>query len=489
MAESFARKYRPKSFDEYMGESVKTQIWNRFASEDNFPQVVLLYGPRGTGKTSLARLMAKEYLCLSRVETEHGYHSCGVCEMCELIESGLINGEAGTQVVDGVQEVDVAADGGKANITEVLEDAVIEPNSILKYKIVILDEVHMLSKQLQNALLKLLEEPPKHLVIIMCTTDPDKLLDTLRSRCQVKLEVRKADENDLVQRMLYICKQENIITSKEALAEIAKQTNRVPREALMLLEDVAKSYNNEVTIDTLKRKLGSGASIQLFVDFYKAANKSLESIMLFSSKIKDNDIDIQTFIDGLLKFTLNCVSIQYGIGIDRFPPEYLKTAKDIFNMYSSEDMDALLQVMEYAVKNVDNNEVRSELFLVTTAIRVGKIKIISRGMQEIQQDTMKENKASLAAYSSIIQKESDAQNIINDKPLDASDLIASFGEAVAAVSADASASIQDNLLDQVMANKTIPINPTIQPSLSPESNTTPPDDTISDTDLLAMFNE
>lgn len=471
---SFARKYRPKSLDEYMGKDIKQVVMNRMSDESNFPQVTLLYGTRGTGKTSIARLMAKEYLCLDRVDG----HSCGKCEICQEIERTLIStSEIGVSTTC-VTEVDVAADGGKANIDSVLEDAVIEPMYPYKYKVVILDEVHMLKNNIQNALLKLAEEPPKHLALILCTTNEEKLLQTLLSRCQLKIEVHRASEEDLIDRLTYVCKKENIQTSKQALQVICKQTDRVPREALMLLEDVAKSNDNVVTLDTIRKKIG-GVNSSLFVDYYRASNRSLESIMLFNRKLKENNVEIKKFLDGLIKFTMDCINIKYGIAIESYPVEYVKTAKELFKMYNSPELDALLQILEHAISGMDSGDsARTELILATTAMRIGKLDIFTDGLDGQVEEARKENKASLSAYSTMIHKEEQIEESEVNNTANEIDILNTFGNAVTNLPEDIGRMVEQELgIDSL----SIP--------LSSEDTKDSVDDgrTMTDDDLLKFF--
>lgn len=419
---SFARKYRPKNFKEYLGDGVRQILENRFSSEGNFPQTILMYGTRGTGKTSAARLIAKEYHCMNRVDG----HACGKCEMCREIEENLISSEAGVSVM-GVQEVDIASESGKANIDNILEEAMMEPMYPLRYKVLILDEFHMATKQAQNRLLKLFEEPPKHLVFILCTTNPENILDTITSRCQLKVEVKKASVDALADRLLYVCKQENIETSMEALRVIARKADRVPREALMLLESVAKNFGYKVTIDNIQKQTGE-VSTQLYMEYYRAANKSLESIMSFNKKLKELDISAKMFIGGLTRFTLDGLYIKYAIGIEDYPPEYVKGIKELFKLYNSVEFDTLLQIIEYAVRSIDSDDTKAELLVTTTAMRIGKVGLLSKGLQRQDIEASKENKASMVAYKGLIKEDEEKSREIQLDGADANVLLSIFGK-------------------------------------------------------------
>lgn len=396
---AFARKYRPRVISDYMGESIRNILNNRFSSEDRYPQSILLHGTMGCGKTTAARLIAKEYLCLDKVNG----HACGVCAMCDELDNKLINSEAGVSVM-GVQEVDIASDSGKAAMDQLLEEALLEPMPPLKYKILILDECHMASNASQNRLLKILEEPPKHLIFIFCTTDPDKMLPTIRSRCQLKIEVKKPSIDELTDRLLEVSKSENLVTSKEALKIIVKKADRVPREALNLLEAVATEYGNNVSIDNVSKYTGAVSS-DLYMDFYKVSNKSLESILIFVNQLKSDGMSIKDFIRGLTRFTLDSISLRYGIGIDNFPVEYVKQVKSFLKGYNTEELDCLIQVIEYANKNVDSDETKAELILVTTGMRISKLKLLSIGLNKENEVAAKENKKSMDKNLEILKEE------------------------------------------------------------------------------------
>lgn len=400
---AWVRKYRPRTFDEYMGNNVKNLIVNRFKDRNNIPNTIMLYGTRGTGKTSMARLMCKEILCLSPVDG----HSCGHCELCQEIDRYITSTEAGEECF-GITEVDAATTTGKNDINDIIEDALIAPMYPLTKKVIILDECHMLSKAAQNSLLKVIEEPPSHLVFILCTTDPNMVIPTIHSRIQLKLEVKKKSVEELSKKLLEISEKENLHTSMEALRIIAKKGDRVPREAINLLETVAKNYGGEVTVDTVRASIGDVAS-EIYLDYFKAANTSLEDILVFNTKLKDKDISPKQFISGLIRFMLDACYVKHGINLDDYPVEFLKQVKGVFSIYRSSEFDALLQVIEDASRSVGDDDTKGELIVTTTAMRIGKIGILAQGLGEEVTAAEDENKKSIVkfkeAYESDVSKQ------------------------------------------------------------------------------------
>ena len=396
------RKYRPASFDDYMGDDVKKLVINRFKDRNSIPNTIMLYGTRGTGKTSMARLLSKEIHCMSPIDG----HSCGKCEMCEAIDEYITSTEAGAEC-PGITEIDAATTTGKDDVNDIIEDALVPPLYPMKYKILILDECHMLSTSAQNSLLKVIEEPPEHLIFILCTTDPDKVIGTIHSRMQLKIEVKKKSVDEMADRLMYIAEQEGLTTSREALQIIAKKGDRIPRECINLLERVAKNNGNDVQIDTVRREIGE-VSNQVYLDFFSAANNSLESILRFNKKLLQLDTTPKQFMSGLTRFVLDCLYVRHGVTLEDYPAEFLVQAKQIFSTYRTSDFDMLLQVIEDSSLNLDSDDTKSELIITNMALRIGKINLLAKGLVGQVDDAKDENIKSIRKYQQILEDKNKA---------------------------------------------------------------------------------
>lgn len=441
---AFARKYRPKTINEYIGERVKRTIFNRFKQGMTYPQVILFHGLSGGGKTSAARLLTKEYLCMDKKDG----HACGVCEMCKYIEEEYI--EKG-EPVEMVQELDIASDSGKGSMDLYLENAMEPPlPGMGDYKILILDEVHMATNQAQNRLLKVTEEPPKHLVFILCTTNPEKLLGTLKGRCQLKVEVNRPSIEEMSNRLLYICQQEGIKTSKEALRMICKKTNRAPRDTINLLEEVAKNNGNSATLDDVARQIGS-VNNDLYLDYIKSANESLDSVVIFNAKLKEKDIEARVFIKGFVRFVLDCINIRAGIGLEEYPAEYVKKVKALYKVYDDKDIDYLLSIVEHALK-MAVDDTSSDLLLLTTALRIGKIGLLRGDLSEERERAEVENTRATKEYSEERKKQASESVKIRKTDASTKDLMSVFGKNLVDVNMD-NANEKSKALQNVISSK------------------------------------
>lgn len=392
MSKSLYTKYRPATIDEYKGDRIKNIVKKRFRKIEDMPHVIMVYGTRGTGKTTLCRILAKYYMC----ENPHEDGTpCEECDSCRSINEILIDGHSDVEC-PGVQEINASSVNGKSDISEIMEDAIVPP-VYTKRKILIFDECHKITTQAQNAMLKIIEDIPEHLVVMFATTDPENVIPTIHSRCQLKIEARKQTVADMVDRLMYISEREKFKVSKQALEIIARKGDRIPRECINLLESIAKNFG-EVTVDTVKEGT-SDVDNKVYTDFIQSANKSLEEILLFNRKLKDNDIDVKKFLDGFIGFILDSLNIKHGISLDDYPTEYVKSVKALFNTYQSQDFDMLLQVVQDASRSISTSENSNELSLILLAMRISKIDMLSKGLSGEMSNAIEENKISMAEYA------------------------------------------------------------------------------------------
>ena len=242
MSVSLYRKYRPQDFASLVGQKAAVEVLANSITKNRVGHAYLFSGSRGCGKTSAARIFAKALNCTSR----NGFEPCGICDNCREITSG--------DSLD-VIEIDGASNNGVENIRGLKENVALAPfNS--RYKVYIIDEVHMLSQGAFNALLKTLEEPPEHVIFIMATTEPHKVPVTIRSRCQ-HIPFRSITPDDIYTRLDYVCKSEGITAEEEALREISRQADGALRDALSLLEQAASA--GDVTLANIEALFGAGS--------------------------------------------------------------------------------------------------------------------------------------------------------------------------------------------------------------------------------------
>ena len=392
---SWYTKYRPTTMEEYSGPAIKGIVSKRFRKRSAMPHVIMIHGNRGCGKTTFARIITKYYLCSNPHEDGT---PCEECEMCKAINEILIDGNSTEVECPGVQEVDATITNGKEAIQEALDDA-LQPPIYTPYKVLIIDEVHAVSPVAQNSMLKIIEDIPSHLVVIFATTNPEKVLGTIKSRCQLTLEVRKQPVKDMANRLMEISKKEKLTVSMRALEIIARQGDRVPRECINLLESVAKTFDGVVSVDNVKKLVG-GASSDLYLEYFKAANGPLGNLLLFIRKLRDNDVKLDDFVRGLTKFVLDSMYIKHGIALEEYPLDYTKAVNKLFKMYNSNDFDMLLQVIEYLSNTLTvDDDAKNELLLTTTAMRISKIDLLANGLADEAEHAIIENKISLYEHS------------------------------------------------------------------------------------------
>lgn len=243
MVEALYRKYRPSTFEDVVGQEHIERTLKNALEQEKVSHAYLFCGPRGTGKTTMARILAKALLC----EKAPTIDPDGTCEECLAIAAGTH---------PDVYELDAASRTGVENVREEIINRVHYAPTHGSYKIYIIDEVHMLSTAAFNALLKTLEEPPSHVVFILCTTDPQKVPDTIHSRCQ-RFDFHRLSVDEITARLGAVCVQEGVEFEPEALELISHQAEGGMRNALTSLEQLAAFGEGHVTLDGAHRILGS----------------------------------------------------------------------------------------------------------------------------------------------------------------------------------------------------------------------------------------
>ena len=264
MYQALYRKYRPTNFENVVGQETIVKTLKNEIINNKLSHAYLFTGPRGTGKTSIAKIFAKTINCLD--------HENGVpCEKCVICTQ--INNKQFTDII----EIDAASNNGVDEIREIRNKVSLVPGEG-KYKVYIIDEVHMLTTGAFNALLKTLEEPPAHIIFILATTEPHKIPETILSRCQ-RFDFKRIADTSIVERLKCICNEEKITISDEALYEIAQISNGGMRDSISLLDQVNAYKNSDITVEDVHQVNGSLSKKELDKFISYIFDKDIENIL------------------------------------------------------------------------------------------------------------------------------------------------------------------------------------------------------------------
>ncbi|MBE6975911.1 MAG: DNA polymerase III subunit gamma/tau [Ruminococcaceae bacterium] len=356
MYQALYRKYRPQTFDDVSGQLAVTQTLKTQLISGKMSHAYLFTGSRGTGKTSCAKILAKAVNCL---DPKDG-NPCNCCEACRAIDSGACM---------DVLEIDAASNNGVDNVRDLRDDAVYTPSQV-KMRVYIIDEVHMLSISAFNALLKIIEEPPEHLLFILATTELHKVPATILSRCQ-RFSFRRISQEDIVERLQYVAYQENIELEDGAARVLARMADGGMRDALSLLDQCASATDGDLTADRVYACLGiAGEQKAAELMGYVAAHDAAKAMALFNRLYAEGK-DLGALLDELACLTRDLlilktapdsgVTMLSGVASD-------KEAAKLAGVFSAGELLRIMELLENTMSGFTRNASRrldAELCILT----------------------------------------------------------------------------------------------------------------------------
>ena len=282
------RKYRPQTFDDVVGQMAVTQTLKTQLVTGKMSHAYLFTGSRGTGKTSCAKILSKAVNCLHPVDG----NPCNCCEACKAIDAG--------SCMD-VLEIDAASNNGVDNVRDLRDDAIYSPSQV-KMRVYIIDEVHMLSISAFNALLKIIEEPPEHLLFILATTELHKVPATILSRCQ-RFSFRRISQEDIASRLQYVAYQENIDLDEGAARVLARLADGGMRDGLSLLDQCASATTGELNADRVYACLGIAGEQRCGELMGYIANQDPKNALMLFNRLYAEGKDMGALLDELACLT------------------------------------------------------------------------------------------------------------------------------------------------------------------------------------------
>lgn len=371
------RKYRPTNFSSIVGQDVIVDILKNSIINNKVSHAYLFTGPRGTGKTSTAKILAHAVNCLNFTNDICG--ECSICKSLDLNDNDIV-------------EIDAASNNGVDEIRSLRDNVNLMP-AFCKYKIYIIDEVHMLSTGAFNALLKTLEEPPSHVIFILATTEPNKIPLTILSRCQ-RFDFNKINMNDLVSRLKYIVNEEGRVVSDNILEQIAKISDGGLRDAINLLDQVLSLPDENINIDEVEKLSGKISTQSVYELFSYIINNDLVSILNFSTYMFDNGKNYKDLADSMLSF-LRDISINTEVPnyFDKSYSELLSKISISFNNLIK--MSSIINELLKELKNSNNQKMLFEIYvfqMCNILKNVDKVEVINTSINNNKNVNIKNDK-------------------------------------------------------------------------------------------------
>ena len=338
MYQALYRKYRPKDFDSVVGQTAIVQTLKNSIINHNFSHAYMFFGPRGTGKTTISKIFARNINCL---DPKNGI-ACGKCEHCKVSFS--------KDCID-IIEIDAASNNGVDEIRELKNKISLVPSQ-LQYKVYIIDEVHMLSIGAFNALLKTLEEPPEHAIFILATTDPQKVPETIVSRCQC-FSFKKISVDTIKEKLESVCKTEKIKIDDEVLENIAVLADGGLRDALGLLDKLVSYTDKKITMEDFISINGIISNKQLDEFIGYIMNGDIAKVLSSINEFDNNGKNLIQIISQILNYGRNII-VNY----------YLNNAKTPYNINKLQEFINRVNENMFDIKKSDNTRIFIEMFIL-----------------------------------------------------------------------------------------------------------------------------
>ena len=348
------RKYRPKTFELVYGQDVIVKTLKNIIKNDKLSHAYLFTGPRGTGKTSSAKLFAKAINCLNNKDGD----ACNECENCK-----SFNNNSNPDII----EIDAASNNGVDEIREIKNKVSLVP-SMSKYKVYIIDEVHMLSIGAFNALLKTLEEPPEYIIFILATTEPQKIPATIISRCQ-RFDFKSISHDKMKQCLENIISKENITIDDGAIEEIINNSKGGMRDAIGLLDQASAFCNNNITANDIEELSGNISIKQIRTFLSNIMQKEYNVIFDSISNYSSNGKDFALICEKIINYIRKGILYKKKINTDKI----LDEDKNIFDKLSDTDLYDLIDYLSDTLVKVKNSYQKELTFEVQMIQMIDKI--------------------------------------------------------------------------------------------------------------------
>lgn len=394
------RKYRPKNFDDVVGQQAIIQTLKNAKAKDRIAHAYLFCGPRGTGKTSIAKIFARMLNCTSTDETQ----PCGHCENCKIALEGSH---------PDIIEIDAASNNGVDEVRNLIDRVKYAPMQG-QYKIYIIDEAHMMTKGAFNALLKTIEEPPKHIIFIFATTEPNALLPTIISRCQ-RFDFTKVSMIDIQKRLTVVCQAEKIKIDQAAIELIASLSEGGMRDALSILDQCVAYCSDSIHIDDVRTIYGVTTLKDIGRLFQHLYKKEIEELISELQSISDQGMDLIRFTSDFISLLKNSVIYDYAPDTTLIDSNVKEVLKEYFmfapNPFRMQVLDSLMDTynkFRYASNVLDYLE-------------TGLLKTISHSHEQSYDKSsniseMKKNENQISKYDLSSEKSDNSISIHREEP-------------------------------------------------------------------------